>query len=139
MWRTVEFVRQIPEIRFNGDFSHWYTGQEMVYGGFDRQAPVHPASPLREFVSYTAASAIPAACRCASNLEQDPEPVYVTHFRQLWTASFITVPASSRLSCSPPSIYYARTLPDGTEESDRWQQSLVLKRIAEGCWEDAHD
>ena len=34
MWRTVQFVRHFPEMRFNGDFSHWYAGQEMVYGGF---------------------------------------------------------------------------------------------------------
>ena len=43
MWRTVEFVRQFPEMRFNGDFSHWYTGQEMVYGGFEKKFEVHPA------------------------------------------------------------------------------------------------
>jgi sugar phosphate isomerase/epimerase len=37
MWRTVQFVKCFPELRFNGDFSHWYTGQEMVYGGFERK------------------------------------------------------------------------------------------------------
>jgi len=24
-------------LEFNGDFSHWYTGQEMVYGGFENK------------------------------------------------------------------------------------------------------
>ncbi len=24
-------------MRFNGDFSHWYAGQEMVYGGFEKK------------------------------------------------------------------------------------------------------
>jgi hypothetical protein len=33
LYRTVKMVERFPEIRFNGDFSHWYTGQEMVYGG----------------------------------------------------------------------------------------------------------
>jgi sugar phosphate isomerase/epimerase len=33
LWRAVQFVARFPELRFNGDFSHWYTGLEMVYGG----------------------------------------------------------------------------------------------------------
>ena len=36
-WRTVQFVRRFPELRFNGDFSHWYTGSEMAYGGFENK------------------------------------------------------------------------------------------------------
>ena len=32
IWHTVQLVKRIPEIRFNGDFSHWYTGHEMRYG-----------------------------------------------------------------------------------------------------------
>jgi hypothetical protein len=35
-----------------------------------------------------------------------------------------------------PGIYYARTF-DGREESDRWQQSQVLKRIAGECFQAA--
>ena len=38
IWRTVQFVKRFPEIRFNGDFSHWYTGLEMVYGGFEKNS-----------------------------------------------------------------------------------------------------
>ena len=30
---------------------------------------------------------------------------------------------------------YAITLPDGREFSDRWAQSLVMKRLAEQAWE----
>jgi sugar phosphate isomerase/epimerase len=32
IWRTVQFTRRFPQLQFNGDFSHWYTGLEMVYG-----------------------------------------------------------------------------------------------------------
>src|SRR5207247_491838 len=35
IWRTVQLTRKFPEIRFNGDFSHWYTGHEMVYGDIE--------------------------------------------------------------------------------------------------------
>ena len=37
MWRTVKLTERFPDIRFNGDFSHWYTGHEMVYGGFENK------------------------------------------------------------------------------------------------------
>ncbi|HWP39837.1 MAG TPA: hypothetical protein VNL70_02840, partial [Tepidisphaeraceae bacterium] len=35
IWRTVQLVRRFPEIRFNGDFSHYYTGHELVYGDIE--------------------------------------------------------------------------------------------------------
>jgi hypothetical protein len=31
-WRTVKMVEHHPDVRFNCDFSHWYTGLEMPYG-----------------------------------------------------------------------------------------------------------
>ncbi|MBI3923502.1 MAG: sugar phosphate isomerase/epimerase, partial [Armatimonadetes bacterium] len=34
---------------------------------------------------------------------------------------------------------YAITLPDGSEFSDRWEQSLVIKRLAEQAWAKARD
>ena len=37
------------------------------------------------------------------------------------------------LELGPPR--YAITLPDGKEFSDRWEQSLVMKRLAEQAWE----
>ena len=32
---------------------------------------------------------------------------------------------------------YAITLPDGREFSDRWQQSLVMKQLAQQAWDSA--
>jgi hypothetical protein len=68
----------------------------------------------------------------------------VSHFRTLWTDSFAGFlrrkPASDAFCFTPellsPAIYYARTF-EGREESDRWQQSLVLVRIAEECFLEA--
>jgi hypothetical protein len=34
---------------------------------------------------------------------------------------------------------YAITLPDGREFSDRWEQSLVMKRLAEQAWQKAQE
>ena len=35
LWRTVQITKQFPEVRFNGDFSHYYCGQELVYGDWE--------------------------------------------------------------------------------------------------------
>lgn len=30
IWRTVQITKRFPEVWFNGDFSHYHCGQEMV-------------------------------------------------------------------------------------------------------------
>jgi hypothetical protein len=75
---------------------------------------------------------------------EEAERPFVGHFRALWTASMRGFLASAKpgdmLPFVPellaPAIYYARTF-GGQEESDRWQQSLVLCRIARECFQAA--
>jgi hypothetical protein len=31
LWRTVQIAKRFPEVRFNGDFSHYYCGQELIH------------------------------------------------------------------------------------------------------------
>jgi sugar phosphate isomerase/epimerase len=136
MWRTVEFVRRFPEMRFNGDFSHWYAGQEMVYGGFaNKLAYIQPVLERVRFVHGRIANP-----GCIQAPVEDGE-LYVDHFRQLWTASFrgylSSSDAADHICFTPellaPEIFYARTFA-GKEETDRWIESLQLKRIAEECF-----
>ncbi|HEY7208942.1 MAG TPA: hypothetical protein VH477_01615 [Bryobacteraceae bacterium] len=137
MWRTVEFVRQFPELRFNGDFSHWYTGQEMVYGGFeDKFEFIRPVLERVRFLHGRIGN--PGCIQVALDPQQQPEPEYVGHFRRLWTECFRHGAEIFTPELLAPGIYYARTLPGGSEESDRWEQSLVLRRIAEECYAEAH-
>ncbi len=140
MWRTVQFVRQFPEVRFNGDFSHWYTGQEMVYGGFENKLQfIQPVLERVRFLHGRISN--PGCIQVRIDPGQSPEPEYVAHFRQLWTACFRYGARIFTPELLAPGIYYARTFPDArgnpVEESDRWEQSLVLKRIAEECFENA--
>lgn len=144
MWRTVGFVRRFPEIRMNGDFSHWYTGQEMVYGGFEKKFAF--IEPVLERVRFIHGRIGNPGCM---QVRIDPDATYAGHFTQLWTAAFRhfvrhalpdeTIYFAPELLA--PDIYYARTFPDrdgvAVEESDRWEQSLVLKRMAEECLEGA--
>jgi hypothetical protein len=139
MWRTVQFIRRFPEMRFNGDFSHWYTGQEMVYGGFARKLEfIQPVLDRVRFIHGRIAN--PGCIQVAIPDDDSPEPEYVQHFRQLWTAAFQGFIASGESSsiCFAPEllaadIYYARTF-QGVEESDRFAQSLLLNRIARQCF-----
>jgi hypothetical protein len=148
MWRTVGFIRRFPEIRVNGDFSHWYTGQEMVYGGFEKKfAFIQPVLERVRFVHGRIGN--PGCIQVAVDGSAAEQPNYVQHFEQLWTASFRGFLRSAQphdfICFTPellaPKIFYARTFRTSqgvaVEESDRWEQSLVLNRIAQHCFEDA--
>jgi hypothetical protein len=142
-WRTVEFLKRFPELEFNGDFSHWYTGTEMVYGGFETKIEfLRPVLGRIGFLHGRIGS--PGSMQVDvgdGSVEGRP---YVAHFRELWTESFRSFlcrrPLSDRFCFTPellgPEFYYARILA-GREESDRWEQSLVLAQIARECFAEA--
>jgi len=142
-WRTVQFLARFPDLEFNGDFSHWYTGTEMVYGGFENKLEF--IRPILDRVSFLHGRIGNPGCMQVNigdgNADQHP---YVSHFRTLWTESFRGFlrrnPAAGTICFTPellsPAIYYARTFA-GREESDRWQQSRVLVRIAQECFQEA--
>jgi len=142
-WRTLQFLSRFPWLEFNGDFSHWYTGTEMVYGGFENKlALIHPVLERIGFIHGRIGN--PGCMQVDIEDGSTEDRPYVAHFRTLWTeafAGFLTRRPATDAICFTPellshSIYYARVF-DGREESDRWQQSLVLVRIARECFEDA--
>jgi len=145
MWRTVQFVRRFPELRFNGDFSHWYTGQEMVYGGFENKLKfIRPVLDRVRFIHGRIGN--PGCIQVDIGDGNENSHPYVGHFRALWTAAFRGFLSSAQAGdyflfvpeLLSSRIYYARLLnKDGSaaaEECDRWTQSLVLRRIAEECF-----
>jgi hypothetical protein len=142
MQRTVRFVARFPGLRFNGDFSHWYTGSEMVYGGFENKlAFIQPVIDRVRFIHGRIGN---PGCMQVAIAPDDPAP-YVAHFRMLWTRCFEAFlrdpePQQPFIAFAPEllasGIFYARTF-QGAEESDRWQQSLLLAQIARECFSDA--
>lgn len=141
MWRTVQFVKRFPELRFNGDFSHWYTGQEMVYGGFEKKVEfIRPVLERVRFVHGRIGN--PGCVQVDVGDGSVAGQPYVEHFRVLWMACFAgylaDAGARESICFTPellaPEIFYARMF-DGREESDRWAQSLVLARIARECFD----
>jgi sugar phosphate isomerase/epimerase len=141
MQRTIKFIERFPELTFNADFSHWYTGSEMVYGGFDRKLAF--IQPVLDRVRFIHGRIGNPGCMQVDIGDGDPEThPFVAHFRTLWTKSFEAYlrtpnPAQPFITFTPellaPSIYYARTF-QGAEESDRWQQSLLLTTIGRECF-----
>ncbi|MGB6431348.1 MAG: hypothetical protein WBF06_12250 [Candidatus Acidiferrales bacterium] len=143
MWRTVQFLRRFPQLRFNGDFSHWYTGSEMVYGDFAKKLEF--IRPVLANVRFLHGRIGNPGCMQVDIGDGDPaRRPYVQHFRALWTASFsgfLSARAEGEAigfaaELLAPNIYYARVF-DGREESDRWQQSLLLVQIARECFAEA--
>ncbi len=151
MWRTVQITKKFPELRFNGDFSHYYCGQEMVYGGlemkldfmqpiFDRVAFMHGriASPGCMQMPIDDTMARPSAAVGTVD--------YFADFLKIWTRAmrgFLSHAGPGDLLIFAPELlagthYYARHLPDGngqsTEESDRYAQALIYMDAAKECF-----
>lgn len=146
MQRTVQLVKRFPEIRFNGDFSHWYTGQEMVYGGIENKWDfIAPVFDRVRFMHGRIGN--PGSIQVDIGHEQNK--IYVGHFREMWTRSFEGFLSSAApgdyigfaAELLPSDIFYARTVKDKDgneqEEGDRWQQALLYKEIVENCWKEA--
>jgi hypothetical protein len=154
MWRTVQITKKFPEVLFNGDFSHYYCGQEMVYGGmemkmefmapiFDRIGFMHGriASPGHMQVPIDKTNSRPAAAVGVVD--------YFADFRTIWARAmrgFLDHAGPGDVLVFAPELlggahYYARLFPgsDGVvvEESDRYAQALFYAKIARCLFEDA--
>jgi hypothetical protein len=143
IWRTVQFIDRFPELRFNGDFSHWYTGLEMTYGDFDEKLAF--LAPVFERTRYLHGRIGDPGC-IQVDIGDDAGHPSVDHFRRFWTAAMAGFLATAEPGdvlpfapeLLPAAIDYARTEPDGEggrrEDNDRWQQALLYCEIAEECF-----
>ena len=147
MWRAVRLAQRMPDVRFNGDFSHWYTGLEMVYGDID--AKFEFMAPVFERVRFIHGR-IGVGGSMQADIGDGKGRKNVDHFREMWTRSMMGFLRSAKpgdyLCFAPellgPEISYARLIPDGkggwVEESDRWQQAAVYTGIAQACFAEAN-
>jgi hypothetical protein len=145
-WRTVQICHRFPEVRFNGDFSHFYTGHEMPYGDFDAKlAFLQPVLERTKFMHGRIGNSSHMQIRWS-----DPTmPGALAHFRKIWVQVFRSFLADGKpgdFFCFTPeiipfSINYARQfeMPDGTlvEESDRYMDALQMVSFAKECWSEA--
>ena len=146
MWRTVQLVTRHPDLRINADFSHWYTGQEMLYG--DMEAKLAFLAPVFARVGFMHGRIGTSGCMQVRLDDPQVLPAIAT-FREMWVRSMLgflglagpgdVLPFNPELL--PSCINYARDVrgPDDEprEECDRWEESLRLTALAKECWEEA--
>ena len=155
MWRTVQLTRRFPEIRFNGDLSHYYCGQEMVYGDWaEKLAFLEPVFTRVGFLHGRIASSGCMQVPIDKDLTARPEQAhglinYLDHFKELWTRAmlgFLRAAQPGDVLIFAPELlagtyYYARKFPDGAgqlkEESDRYAQALLYMDLARACFAEA--
>ena len=155
IWRTVQITRRFPEVRFNGDFSHYYCGQELVYGDWQKKlAFLQPVFERVGFIHGRVASPGSIQAAIGSDLRTRPFQAhgvvnYLDHFRDLWTAAmtgFLRTAGPGDVLIFAPELlpgthYYARLFPDEhgqfCEETDRYAQALLYVQLAHECFKDA--
>lgn len=137
--QALQLIDHWPEIRFTGDFSHFVVVSEF-YGleyerAIERMMPVlSRTSHLHGRISNGEAVQVDVG---------DGSGDTAQFFVQIWAAAMRAWRQDARpgdvfpfaTELGPPR--YAITLPDGKEFSDRWEQSLVMKRLAERAWVDS--
>jgi sugar phosphate isomerase/epimerase len=141
--RTLDLIDRLPELRFNGDFGHWYIGHELTYGDmdfkFEKMRPVFERTRFMHLrVSSNAFGQLTAS---------DPaEARHLDYYRRMWTASFAGFLRDARPGdyfavhpeLLPARAFYPKMVPgpDGAprEESDRWTESAFLIEVARDCF-----
>jgi hypothetical protein len=138
--RTIDLVGTFPELTFTLDFSHWYTGHEMTYGGefAERLAWCDPV--------FARARSLQLRFGTTGAIQRPLDP-WSAHYRDHVTAldRCLTV---LQASAAPPAVLSVapELLPaimgtgdaarpinyaDVLETSDRFAEALALSRLAE--------
>jgi sugar phosphate isomerase/epimerase len=139
--QTHQLIEADPEIRFTADLSHFVVVGEFY--GWEEEGAADHMMPVLERTSHMHGR--------IGNGEQvqidvgDGTGQTAQFFVQLWAIAMRhwlkeagpgdVFPFASELG--PPR--YAITLPDGKEFSDRWEQSLVMQRLAKQAWRKARE
>jgi hypothetical protein len=155
IWRTVRIAKEFPDIRFNGDFSHYYCGQELVYG--DWAAKLDFMEPIFKRIGFLHGRIASSGCMqvpidaniSSSPLQAHGAANYLEHFKEMWIramAGFLRNAGKGDVLIFAPELlsgtyYYARKFPDASgrleEESDRYDQAILLKDLARICFDQA--
>lgn len=140
IWRTARLIERRPALRFNGDFSHYYCGQEMGYRGFDRSRAY--LDPILRRTAFLHGRVSDGQCMQADLTDPAVAP-HVANFRWMWRSAMAHWLATARPGdllpfvpeLGPPSSGYSISRPRAPGEAreelcDRWQQTVLLRTIA---------
>lgn len=151
IWRTVQLLHRHPDLLLNGDYSHYYCGQELVYGGLDMKLEfMRPIFDRTGFMHGRIAA--PGFMQAPiETIDDKPRMAaggdYLEDFKRMWTlamAGFRHHAGPGDVLIFAPEIltskfYYARLFPNAEgelqEESDRYAQALLYRRLAHTCFD----
>lgn len=147
-WRSLQLVKRFPQIKFNADYSHWYTGLEMQYGDIEEKFDYcTPAFERAGFMHGRIGNSGMMQVPIGDSLEEALEKDYVQHFIEMWKRTFkgflkhsnpndYLVFAPELLPCS---INYQQftygSNGEKVEIGDRWKQALVMVDVVKHTWE----
>jgi hypothetical protein len=138
LYRTTRLIRRFPQIRFNGDFSHYYCSNEAPYRGYEAfRAQLMPVLERVRFFHGRVSNGQQIQVSIHARANQ----AHVDNFVDMWQLAMRhwlqnaqpgeVLPFVPELG--PPSSGYAIVDDDGSTErelSDRWQESLDLRELA---------
>jgi hypothetical protein len=137
--QTFELIRLVPDLTFTADLSHYFVVGEF-YGWEGERLPERLAPILERTVSIHGriSNGEQVQVDVGDGTARLPQ-VYV----EIWSLAmkaFLADAAPGDVMPFTPELgppAYAITHPDGTEFSDRWEQSLVMASLAKQAWERA--
>jgi hypothetical protein len=145
-WRTTQLTHRVPQVRFNGDFSHWFTGQEMLHGDINDR--LNRLAQVFDRVRFLHGR-IGNRCCMQVDLGEGRQHESIPYFRRFWIQAmqgFLKSADSGRDLWFCPELLgieyrYAHLFPTThgqlIEEGDRWVQAKVLVQLARECFEEA--
>lgn len=134
--RTIDLVGRFPDLRFNADLSHWYTGHEMAYGDFARKLEM--MAPVLSRVRFMHGRISDPSC-AQMTLEEDEDRPFLAHFEALWRACFAGYKSYGEHAL--PLIFAIELLPYRIDLGGQthWTCYARQRRNSEGVWEDEAD
>ncbi|HEY8356546.1 MAG TPA: hypothetical protein VIL30_03705 [Ramlibacter sp.] len=153
IWRTLQWIKRVPNIRFNADFSHWYTGLEMPYGNFNRK--LDQMAPIFDRVRFIHGRVGNGCSMQVSVAPGTRGELHLASFVEMWRRCFdaFLLQGGDRSIVFAPELLpawvgpqrgsnfidYASTFVDafGVEQefSDRWVEAKILSEAARRSFE----
>lgn len=145
-WRTLQWIKLFPELEFNADLSHWYTGLQLASGDFSAKVSrLDPFFARVRFIHGRIGNS--GSIQVSIEVGERDEP-HLSHFKLLWAKCMLgasssglkqlpfapeLLPAVSRRDDAVFFKDYALERPTANgygEFADRWDQALKISRLA---------
>lgn len=137
--QTIELIEAVPDIRITADLSHFVVVGEFY--GWAEEGAAEKMAPVLERVSHIHGRVSDGeAAQVDVGDGSGPTPQFFVSLWEIAMRNWLKGAGPGDIltfhsELGPPR--YALTLPDGREYSDRWEQSLIMKKLAEQAWSQA--